>query len=178
LNTCWSLLMLHTFLNFSCAFLLLWEFLHRRHSTISKHFWECITYTAKNGQVVAILMKTGLNNALLPTLFTVVNNIEQYCYTRFRLNNIVQYCWQVWTTWAAKHYSILQSCWTAGSAFFAVYVLDNACHWSSRTSYSGKLQVLGVAQTARVGHLSTRLGKQMLENCECTSRGRQGNQSC
>jgi hypothetical protein len=31
-------------------------------------------------------------------------------------------------------------------------------------SYSGKLQVLGVAQTARVGHLSTRLGKQMLEN--------------
>jgi hypothetical protein len=36
-------------------------------------------------------MKTGLNNVLLPTLFTVVNNIEQYCYTPFRLNNIVQY---------------------------------------------------------------------------------------
>jgi hypothetical protein len=35
----------------------------------------------KNDQVVAILMKTGLNNALLPTLFTVVINIEQYCYT-------------------------------------------------------------------------------------------------
>jgi hypothetical protein len=39
-------------------------------------------------------MKTGLNNALLPTLFTVVNNIEQCCYTRFRLlltsvNNVV-----------------------------------------------------------------------------------------
>ena len=35
-------------------------------------------YTAKNDQVVAILMKTGLNNALLPTLFTVsiiLNNI-------------------------------------------------------------------------------------------------------
>jgi hypothetical protein len=49
-------------------------------------------YTRKNAQVVAILMKTGLNNVLLPTLFTVVNNIEKYCYTRFGLNNIVQYC--------------------------------------------------------------------------------------
>jgi hypothetical protein len=67
------------------------------------------SYTAKNDQVVAILMKTGLNNALLPTLFTVVNNIEQYCYTRLRLNNIVQYYWQVWTMWAAKHCSILLS---------------------------------------------------------------------
>jgi hypothetical protein len=46
---------------------------------------------------------------LLPTLFTVVNNIEKYCYTRFGLNNIVQYCWQVWTTWAAKHCTILLS---------------------------------------------------------------------
>jgi hypothetical protein len=35
-------------------------------------------YTAKNDQVVAMLMKTGLNNVFLPTLFTVVNNIEQY----------------------------------------------------------------------------------------------------
>jgi hypothetical protein len=66
-------------------------------------------YTRKNAQVVAVLMKTGLNNVLLPKLFTVVNNIEQYCYTRFRLNNTVQYCWQVWTTWAAKHCSILLS---------------------------------------------------------------------
>jgi hypothetical protein len=53
-------------------------------------------------------MKTGLNNVLLPTLFIAVNNIE-YCYTQFRLNNIVQYCWQVWTTWAAKHCSVLLS---------------------------------------------------------------------
>jgi hypothetical protein len=42
----------------------------------------------KNDQVFAILMKTGLNNVLLPTLFTVVNNIEQYCYTRFSVNNV------------------------------------------------------------------------------------------
>ena len=49
----------------------------------------CYTvYSAKNDQVVAMLMKTGLNNVVRPTLFTVVNNIEQYCYTRFRLNNI------------------------------------------------------------------------------------------
>ena len=40
--------------------------------------WVSLNTTAKNAQVVAILMKTGLNNALLPTLFTVVNNIEQY----------------------------------------------------------------------------------------------------
>jgi hypothetical protein len=68
-----------------------------------------LVYTAKNAQVDAILMKTGLNNVLLPTLFIAVNNIEQYCYTRFRLNNIVQHCWQVWTTWAAKHCSVLLS---------------------------------------------------------------------
>jgi hypothetical protein len=66
-------------------------------------------YTAKNAQVDAILMKTGLDNVLLPTLFIAVNNIEQYCYTRFRLDNIVQYCWQVWTMWAAKHCSVLLS---------------------------------------------------------------------
>jgi hypothetical protein len=74
-----------------------------------KYYTYLITYTRKNAQVDAILMKTGLNNVLLPTLFIVVNNIEQYCYTRFRLNNIVQYCWQVWTTWAAKHCSVLLS---------------------------------------------------------------------
>jgi hypothetical protein len=41
------------------------------------------TDTCKNAQVVAILMKTGLNNVLLPTLFTVVNNIEQSCFARY-----------------------------------------------------------------------------------------------
>ena len=50
-------------------------------------------YTAKNAQVDAILMKTGLNNVLLPTLFTVVNNIEQYCYLTI-LFNIVDKCEQ------------------------------------------------------------------------------------
>jgi hypothetical protein len=53
-----------------------------------------IYYTRKNAQVDAILMKTGLNNVLLPTLFIAVNNIQQYCYTRFRLNNIGQYFWK------------------------------------------------------------------------------------
>jgi hypothetical protein len=68
-------------------------------SSITVTYVTYLAYTAKN----AMLLKTGLNNVFLPTLFIVVNNIEQYCYTRFRLNNIVQYCWQVWTTWAAKH---------------------------------------------------------------------------
>ena len=34
-------------------------------------------YTAKNYE----LLKTGLNNVVLPTLFNVVNNIVQHCYT-------------------------------------------------------------------------------------------------
>ncbi len=35
------------------------------------------TYTAKNEQLVAILLRTGLNNVLLPTLLIVVNNNVQ-----------------------------------------------------------------------------------------------------
>jgi hypothetical protein len=52
---------------------------------------------------------TGLNNVLLPTLFTLVNDIEQCCWAWIGCNNIVQYCWQLWTMWAAKHCSILFS---------------------------------------------------------------------
>ena len=33
-------------------------------------------YTAKNHQPVAMLLRTGLNNLVLPTLFEVVNNGE------------------------------------------------------------------------------------------------------
>ena len=44
-----------------------------------------ITYTRKNAQPVqgigSGLMKTALNNVVLPTLFNVVNNIVQHCYT-------------------------------------------------------------------------------------------------
>ena len=61
-------------------------------------------YTRKDAQVDAILIKTGLNNVLLPTLFIAVNNIEQYCYTRFRLNNIVDKCEQ------RGQQNIVQSC--------------------------------------------------------------------
>jgi hypothetical protein len=45
-------------------------------------------------------------------LNTIVNNVEQYCYTRFRLNNIVHYCWQVWTVseQCGQHNNIVQSC--------------------------------------------------------------------
>jgi hypothetical protein len=44
-----------------------------------------------------------------PTLFTLVNNIEQYCLAWIGCNNIVQYCWQLWTMWVAKHCSTLFS---------------------------------------------------------------------
>ena len=41
------------------------------------HFFLC---TAKNAQPSCSgLMKTGLNNVVLPTLFNVVNNIIQHC---------------------------------------------------------------------------------------------------
>ena len=43
------------------------------------------------------VMKTTLiveNSTGLPTLFNVVNNIVQHCYTRFRINNIFLYYWQ------------------------------------------------------------------------------------
>jgi hypothetical protein len=52
---------------------------------------------------------TGLNNVVLPTLFTLVNNIEQYCWAWIECNNIVQYCWQLWAMWAAQHCSVLVS---------------------------------------------------------------------
>jgi hypothetical protein len=55
-------------------------------------------YTAKNDQVVTILMKTGLNNVVWPTLFTVANNVELYIVTPDTgstiLFNIVDKCEQ------------------------------------------------------------------------------------
>ena len=47
---------------------------------------------AKNEQVFLILLKTDLNNIFMLTLLIVVNSIEQCCYTRFSLSNVVQYC--------------------------------------------------------------------------------------
>ena len=41
--------------------------------TVGK-FTKIKYYTAKNDQVVAILMKTGLDNVLLPTFFTIDNS--------------------------------------------------------------------------------------------------------
>jgi hypothetical protein len=67
------------------------------------------TATFLHGKKRRARCSTGLNNVLLPTLFTLVNNIEQCCSAWIGCNNIVQYCWQLWTMWAAKHYSILFS---------------------------------------------------------------------
>jgi hypothetical protein len=49
-----------------------------------------LEYTAKNDQVVAILMKTGLNNALLPTLFTA--SCQQYWTILLHPIQAQQYC--------------------------------------------------------------------------------------
>ena len=40
-------------------------------------------YAANNRQPVAMLLGTRLHNVVLPTLFKIVNNIEQHCYSRF-----------------------------------------------------------------------------------------------
>ncbi len=65
-----------------------------------------------------MLFGTGLNNVVLPKLFTVVNNIVQHCYTRLRadsgsriLFNTVDNCEQ------CGQHNVVQSCYTAGSVF-------------------------------------------------------------
>ena len=40
-------------------------------------------------QPVAMLLRTGLNNVVRPTMFKVFKNIKQHCYTQFSLNDIV-----------------------------------------------------------------------------------------
>jgi hypothetical protein len=71
---------------------------------------------------------TGLNNVLLPTLFTLVNNVEQCCWAWIGCNNIVQYCSQLWTMWAAKHCSILfSSVLHQPERFYACTCKTNEC---------------------------------------------------
>ena len=54
--------------------------MHKVYSPYTLLFYSFYKYMATNNQVGAILIKTGLNNIVLPTLFTVVNSI---------VNNIV-----------------------------------------------------------------------------------------
>ena len=66
-----------------------------------------VTETALHSKKSWACSSTGLNNVVLPTLFLVVNNIEQYCWGWMACNNVVHHCWQPWTMWAAQHCSIL-----------------------------------------------------------------------
>ena len=52
---------------------------------------EIRLYTRKNAQVDAILMKTGLNNVLLPTLFTVIIIIIMMVYYYVKWHQLVNY---------------------------------------------------------------------------------------
>jgi hypothetical protein len=61
-----------------------------QHFNIFQQF-SWLTTRQKNDQVVAILMKTGLNNALLHTLFIVVNN-SQYWTILLHPIQAQQYC--------------------------------------------------------------------------------------
>ena len=49
-----------------------------------------MTYTAKNAQLAAILFITGLNNVVLPTLFIVVNNIDNIVKPEIDRNQVKQ----------------------------------------------------------------------------------------
>ena len=80
---------------------------------------------AKNEQLVSCAMKRILNNALLlPTLLDVVNDIDQYCYTRFTLNNQQYYSMLLLTTtnnagrWWAENNPV-QICYSADFKFFS-----------------------------------------------------------
>jgi hypothetical protein len=63
------------------------------------------------GDYRVIITSTATNQrgefSIITHVIILMNNIV--IYPIFRLNNIVQYCWQVWTTWAAKHCSVLLS---------------------------------------------------------------------
>ena len=49
---------------------------------------ERSTCTQKDGQLVAMLMKTGLNNVFLPTSFTIISNILQNGYIQCTRKNL------------------------------------------------------------------------------------------
>ena len=70
-------------------------------------------YTAKNEQLVAILLRIGLNNILLHTLLNTAKNNVQHCYTDSA--STCEQCGQQ---------NIVQSCYTAGLEFLAGY----RCH--------------------------------------------------
>ena len=74
------------------------------------------------------LLKTGLNNVVLPALFNVVNNIVQHCYTGlrawFRLNNVFNI---VDNIEQCRQHNILQSCFQQPSTTLpSMYTRKNA----------------------------------------------------
>ena len=85
---------------------------HLFSSTLNKLCIFCCVH-GKKSTTCSGLMKTALNNAVLSTLFNVVNNIVQHCWAwispQSGVNNAEQYCWQHWTMWAAQHCSCLFS---------------------------------------------------------------------
>jgi hypothetical protein len=94
---------------------------------------------------------TGLNNVLLPTLFTFVNNTEQYCWAWIGCNNIVQYCWQLWTMWASKTlfnpvFINIASTWTFLHVYFTFLKLLTAPF--TRIKTLNESRVLAVSLTS------------------------------
>ena len=92
---------------------------------MAKYFFFCENTTQQKQPTCPGLMKTGLNNVLLPRLFDIANNTVQHCWawtslqsSLTTLNNIVnnlEQCWQQ---------NIVQSCFhqaRTGCSFFAVY---------------------------------------------------------
>ena len=65
---------------------------------ISRDVIRCCDIHSKKRTTCSGLMKTALNNVLLPTLFKVVNNIVQHSYTWLQVNSGPSTCSVLLTT--------------------------------------------------------------------------------
>ena len=79
-----------------------WQFVSFLPITIQHTLWEFCQHRrpihSKKRTTCSGLMKTALNNVLLPTLFKVVNNIVQHCYTWLQANSGSSTCSVLLTT--------------------------------------------------------------------------------
>ena len=92
-------------------------------SLVPRRFHEY--YTAKS---MTCSIKVVENRMQQCCAAHIVHSCQQYCSALlhviagwFRLNNAEQYCWQLWTMWAAQHCCILFSTTLNKSSFLGVY---------------------------------------------------------
>ena len=94
---------------------------------------EWTSFNIKKWTTCSKLTKTALNNTSLPTLLQAANNIEQYWYAWFRLNNVAQHRQQQRTTLSAKYCSaLLPSTWNN----LFIFLLCSISHIPYRTMHA------------------------------------------